>query len=312
MMYLKDLSLENSKLESMSVFAGSVAKAVKRKRPEFKVTIKQMPKNNRSFLTGILLSSKQSEVPPLIYLENFYERYKMGLALETVIEEILALYDEKLADVVFPHDGSWLSDFVNVKEHILYKLVNYKLNEKYLESVPHIRFHDLAIVFHVLVDQTDDGIASLKIKNELMELWDISREELFQIAHANTERLFPAKIWKMADIIGKFTEESPTGQMDLKTPMYVATNQITVDGAAVILYENLLKACSLRMNGDFFILPSSLHEVILIPASDEMDAEELREIVTEINRTEVDAVDVLSDTVYRYYADKDALLIAAR
>lgn len=311
-MCLTNLNLENPKLESISVFAESVGKAIRRKRPELKVTVKQMPKNNGSFLTGILLFREQSKVSPLIYLENFYERYNRGLALEAVTEEILAWYGEGLADVVLPDTESWLYDFAKVKEQILYKLVNYKLNEKDLESVPHIRFHDLAIVFHILIDQTDDGIASLKMKNELLELWGVSLRELFQIAHANTGRLFPAKIYKMADIIGKFTEESPTGQMDLKTPMYIATNQMTIDGAAVILYENLLKAFSISINGDFFILPSSLHEVILIPASDEMDAEELREIVTEINRTEVDAKDVLSDTVYRYDAAKDAVLIAAR
>lgn len=305
-------SLRNSKMESMDVFAESVKEAVEKKRPKLKVTVERAVKNNGSVFTGVQLSDGKSQMAPLIYLENFYKRYKMGLAFGRVIEEILALYEEKLSDEKLPDIGSWLYDFANVKERVFYQLINYRLNERCFESVPHIRFHDLAIVFRVMLKQEDDGIASLKITNEMAQVWDMPVKELFRTAHANTQRLFPEKIQKVADIIGKLAGESVSGQMGLDIPMYVATNQLAVDGAAVILYEGLLKVFSQRIGGDFFILPSSLHEVILIPAGTEMDVQELKELVREVNRTEVDTVDILSDTVYRYDADKNRIEIAAQ
>jgi len=92
---------------------------------------------------------------------------------------------------------------------------------------------------------------------------------------------------------------------DNMVPMFVATNSKKVNGAGVILYDGLLRTFAEKIGGDFFILPSSVHEVIFVPANGDIDARHLIQMVKEVNATEVAPDEVLSDNVYMYHADED-------
>ena len=91
--------------------------------------------------------------------------------------------------------------------------------------------------------------------------------------------------------------------------MYVMTNTRGINGAACLLYKNALARFAQKLKQDLFLLPSSVHEVILVPKSDILKKEDLSEMVREINKTEVSPKEVHSDTVYVYDRLSDQLIL---
>jgi len=94
------------------------------------------------------------------------------------------------------------------------------------------------------------------------------------------------------------------------SPLYVQTNSMGICGACTILYPNQLKNFADTVNADLVILPSSIHEVLLIPYEAKLSFPELTNMVTHINRAEVSVEDRLSDQVYLYSRELDTVIIA--
>ena len=155
---------------------------------------------------------------------------------------------------------------------------------------------------------TNDIYAAL-ITNDLLDSYHISAEELHEKAMANAVDRFPATIRSMRDIISEISKTSPDlavekreeGRMEL----YVAKSNNGVNGASCILYPGFLKQAAEQLGGDFYILPSSIHEVLFVADTDEVEYRRLEEIVQQINETVIEPKDHLSDFVYHYDAKDD-------
>lgn len=141
-------------------------------------------------------------------------------------------------------------------------------------------------VSDILVD------SSICVLDNLIERVGVSRKNLIGYSVENTQRLFPAKLQSFSEIFQIFIDE------DL--PMYVLTNEKQNFGAGAILYPGMKQKIEETM-GEFIILPSSIHELILIPES--MNKPELKEIIYEVNRTVVNDSEILSDRPYRLIED---------
>ena len=151
------------------------------------------------------------------------------------------------------------------------------------------------------------------MKNEHLELWGVTKEEVLKQAAENTPKLMQPQIKKMEDTIrelfaigeGEETKEfeifmNEMRENEMRIPMYVLTNQKNLYGAACMLYEGVLEMFSQELGEDVYILPSSVHEVILVPASIAFPVKELKEMVKEINETQIPKEEVLSETIYKY------------
>lgn len=150
------------------------------------------------------------------------------------------------------------------------------------------------------------------IHNSHMEMWRTCMEELFRLAQVNTPVLFP---WKYSTLWEILREDIRAGQEEdgqeaaLYTsapdviPMRVLTNSKRSYGAACILYPGVLEEVAQRMGGSFYILPSSVHEVIFMPHGRMRPEEALKEMIYDINRTQVEPEEVLSDSLYYYDAE---------
>lgn len=218
-------------------------------------------------------------------------------------------------------DVNSITDFNHVQDKICYKLVNRDKNKELLSDAPYLPFHDLAVIFYVVVSEDRVGTGTVTVHNHLMEMWgnpDI--KELYRIAKNNTQRRYKGRVSNMMEIMGEIISHSADNiapdmvdaffEMDSvyednMMPMFVATNNKKVNGAGVILYDGLLRTFAEKIGGDFYILPSSVHEVIFVPANGDMDARYLIQMVKEVNATEVSPDEVLSDNVYKYHADTD-------
>lgn len=203
--------------------------------------------------------------------------------------------------------------FESVKKSIVYKLISTERNGELLEDIPHLDFLDLSIVFQCLASEDEFGMASMLVHNVHLRLWDVSVEELYKEARENTPKLMPHTIKRMAEVLLEIEKsENPKGfdcdehmeEYVDKVPMYVLSNEKRVEGAACMLYPNLLRDFSDTIGSSFYIIPSSIHELLVLPAKDTEKKEEIRSMIKEINDTQVSANEILSYSLYYY--DREA------
>ena len=247
-------------------------------------------KNNGTRRTGILFKQEDSNLAPTIYLEEFYQKYLKGQQVPDLADSICSIYQE--IRVKKTCDCQNLFDFNHVKEHIVYKLIRRDANEELLKQIPYEPFLDLAVVYYIQIDNTRFGSAAIQIRNEHLRYWRVEKEEIRRLAEKNTARIYPVQIRQIVRF------------------MYVATNEQCSLGAAVMRYPDFRKKVRGMIRGDFYILPSSIHEVILVPESFGLEPERMQEMVKEINQTGVAPEEVLSDSVY--YFDGEEIRIVAK
>ena len=273
------------------------------------VRIHTAEKNNGTIRRGLTLTEQDINISPTIYLEEYYRQFQNGGSLEHITSDILRLYNE----VRF--QKSWgeekLYDYSQVKEKVIYRLVNYESNEKMLRNVPYIVYLDLAIVFCVLLEVTKYGTATMAIRNDHLDLWGAEKEELYRQASENTSRFLPDDFSSMSAVIEELTEESEAhiSFEDKEEEMYVLSNRIHSYGAAAILYSGRMEGIGMYLKSNYYVLPSSVHEVIVVPEKAAVEKEELSAMVAEINRTQVEAEEVLSDHAYYYDRKKGRLFM---
>lgn len=263
-------------------------------------------KNNGAKRTGLTISQKETNISPTIYLEEYYHQYENGWTLDEITESLIRLYHE----VRFEH--SWevnqVQDFNLAKSKVAYKVIHYEKNRDLLNGLPHVPYLDLAIVFYLLLETTEKGAATILITNEMLHYWDISLEQLYRIALENTPIILHAEFKPMRVVIQELMQK-PLREADLKDNcMYVLSNHHRHFGAACMLYTRVLEDIGNQLNEDYYILPSSIHEIIILPASCTMGQEEIDDMIVEINETQVSEEDMLSDHAY-YYCRKDCRLL---
>ena len=261
----------------------------------YEVSTTTVLKNNDTKLTGIIIKESGTNIFPTIYLDDLAEAYQDGYSLDYCIDKILQLYEEHKCTTSF--DTSDFLSFSSIKDRIYFTLVNTDKNKERLLSIPHLEIMDLSIIFKVLVNSNQLGTASVTVCDSLLASWNITTKELYSIALANAERLFPSQIINICEILEKTGVPTPAG---LHIPMYVLSNINKQEGASCILYEDVLKNFSRKICSSLYILPSSTHEVILLPANDSPMENDLLTMVKEVNATEVREDEILSDNVYFY------------
>ncbi len=266
------------------------------------IEISVVKKNNGVSATGLFIRENGQDVSPILYLDDYYIHYQNGELLENVIRNIRADYDKKvqMAAVKIPN----LQEFENIRGRVIYRLVNYEKNKEILEDCPHIRLYDLAVTFRWVARIDDVGVSTSLITNKQVKEWGVSVNDLVLAARQNTPRLFPAQIIDM--------EEMLAGMVSFilypsTIPMYILTNKQELNGASALLYGDILKDFANKKGADMYILPSSIHEVIMVPADRINDPTKLLSIVHDANTTVVSIGDVLSDSVYYYDRKKDQI-----
>lgn len=210
-------------------------------------------------------------------------------------------------------------NYGSVRNSIVYKLINTDKNRETLEDIPHMEFLDLSIVFQCMVESQEIGTATILIHNARTKLWGISAEELYRAATENTPRLRSYELKGMKEMLceimqkenveERFDCEELVQELEYGIPMYVLSNKYRVEGATCILYPNLLRDFSCSIGGSFYIIPSSIHEVLLIPADNTDNCEGLRETIKEVNDTQLIEEEILSYSLYYYDADAEKVRV---
>ena len=261
------------------------------------VTLNHVMKNNGTELDGITIMEKDKNIAPTIYINSFYDRYMEGVSLKAVVSEIIRIYNQNKNSININAD--YFENYENVRKTIVYKLVNYQKNKKLLEDVPYKRVLDLAVVFYCLIEQRKGVSATALIHNEHLRIWNVTEDEIYNDALKNTPVLLAGSIVPMSKILSEIAGTAPVDNDEKvceytgEDILYVLTNSSRVNGAACILYDNLLKKFANDVHSDLYILPSSVHEVIIVPKKNAF-------MVREVNEQGVSQDEILSDNVYEY------------
>ncbi|MBQ4283809.1 MAG: hypothetical protein IJB96_07785 [Lachnospira sp.] len=266
-----------------------------------RVVINHILKNNGMELDGLVIMEKDSNVAPTIYINSYYEELKMGRSIDSIVDELFEIHKKNRLGFRFNPD--LFNDYNNIKKSIVYKVINYEKNKKLLKTIPHKRMLDLAVVYYCLIERSNGGNATALIHNEHIKTWKVSEETLHKDAVENTPELLQSCIKPMSQILNKMAKEMELEgiqPLDMEDDMYVLTNIARINGAACMLYEKVLEEFADYVNSDLYILPSSIHEVIILPKLESYDKELLVSMVREVNSDGVCMDEILSDNVYEY------------
>lgn len=298
-------------------FINTVKDTIKDYLPEdyrdAEVNILENRKLNANY-TGLTVTREGDTLAPTINLNNLFESYSEHP------EHSLADFMQEIAEVIQQtpetFDIGQIMDYDRVKKNLFMKVSAAEKNVDVLEHAPHIRKEDLAITFHIMLDQSDKGTATTMINDNMMEAYGIDLDQLYQDALLNSPVICPAQIENMGEALSRMMVEDMKSagapleviqemEKDLEesnknNPMTIITNDRLVDGASAIFYPGVMDLVGERMKGDYFILPSSVHETLVVPDDGRVSLQELTDMVKEVNMTQVNPEDQLTDQVYHY------------
>ena len=261
---------------------------------ESNVKLHTVQKVNGVVLHGITVMKEGVSIVPTLYLESYYDELNRGMPLNDIVHRFILEYDKAAI-----HDDFDISFFDKVKSHLGYKLINYEMNRELLQEVPHKRYLDLAIVCYCNIVDDRLGKGTILIRNEHLDIWKIEKDILIRDSLKNMPLIFPPEVINMADLLKELYDD-PAQLICGKLPMYVLTTRARMYGAAAILYSGQLEAIAREVDDDFYLLPSSIHEIIILPKKYGTDEEYLSQMVDEINHEQVDIEEILSNHAYLY------------
>ena len=263
--------------------------------PNEMVELTSTRKNNNIIKVGITIRKSSTVLAPCIYLEEPYDKYLSGICMEDIIKELQNACH--FAPIPNFNANTFLElDFV--KDKIVYKLINLATNKELLETIPYIPYLDLAIVFYVMLEKEDSHSSTLLVNYKLMKEWNVTTKELEELAKENTPNILPYKFTPMSDVISELLGHEVDSPLEVE--MYVLNNTQSSFGAITLLYDNVLENIEEKLQAGFYVLPSSIHEVLVVPMTSAISKNELIAMVESVNSTEVSPQEILSNNVYTY------------
>lgn len=271
----------------------------------YQVYIQTNSKNNGVKLESLNIMREGTNIYPSIYIDTWWDVYNAGESFDGIVTRVLEW--ERKMSLNRELDFGFFLDFNKVKENLRFKIINTERNSNLLNSVPHKDIMDLSKVYYVEVYTPEIGAGMILVSNAHMKAWGVTWEELDRIATEQTEQHNEFQILDMADMMNnlqkeKVVTELPEGIEFPHNHLYVFTNRQKFLGASVLLYKDIFKDFAKKINDSLLIILSSVHELIVVPADvvKEKGIKYYRGIVKDVNATQLEPEDFLSDNVYFY------------
>ena len=259
------------------------------------VKIQEVPKPGNQIQTALTIVEPGSHMSRLFYLDDMYPSYTAGMPLD-FIKENLCAYIRKEGTTV-PFDGLDMQ-WEKVKDKVVMRLINLERNSLYVAGRVYrpLEGTSLGLIYDIDVGCTREGSARLCVTEKVRKLLDVSEEELCAAAYANTQRIAPASIRPITDVMEELMPgEDPS---EVREPqLFVVTNKEKINGAVAVLYPEMEEKIRQIVGGEFYLIPSSVHEMLAI-GRQYMEPEELKAMIREVNVSSVEPGDILDDTPY--------------
>lgn len=292
---------------------GGIKLFLPREYEDAQVRVEEMRKLNENYL-GIAILKENQVLAPTFNLNQLYEMYQLDpqISMESIMRNITGV----VLDTPEQFDLKSITEYENAKEKLFIRVSSAEKNGEMLQKVPHQMREDLVITYHVAISMDEVGRGSMTITNDMLKRYGISEEQLHADAMESSPKIMPLHVEAMKNVIKqiiggdnkpliqdkgfKAMEEVISEGLKEGEPMFVITNQQTMDGASAIFYPEVMKQLGECFQGDFFILPSSIHETIVLPDKGDFDYLSLKSIVQEINNNQVLEEEQLTNDVYHY------------
>jgi hypothetical protein len=271
---------------------------------KYSVEVHNIDKMNESY-EALTVKPENSAVGVNISATALYEQVQQGEPYESIADKAAFIVETALENRPdFNLDE--LTDYDKMKQTLAMEVVSAERNADLLERVPHRNLEDMAVVYRFVLNDDESGRGTILVTNKMLEDYGVSADQLHEDAMKNAPEIKPAIIRGMSEVLGQQMGVEDLASIGLDIPpeeemMFVATVEGNIHGAGVIAYQDFMEKASERVGGgDFFILPSSVHELLIVPDNGTMDLKHLEDMVKEVNVTTVDPVDQLTDSVYHY------------
>ena len=289
--YMKESTFEDFKKN----LADLVHEELEQRGIAAEVQFVDVRKLNQSY-QGISIIPEGESASPVFNMDEMYRNYLESGELS--VDHMISALETGRG---LSHLAAKLDNYESIKDSLAIRLSPIEGNEDFLETVVHRKILDLAVTYHVIIGDKEDGMSATVTKN-MLESYGISEDQLHQDALESSMKLFPARTMPLMDAILGLVGQETTLDLPRNEPeLWVITNRGDQYGAAAIMYPDVLEQAAERLGENFYIIPSSRHEVILIPESMAPGSyKELETMIREVNRTEVSMEDRLSDKAYHY------------
>lgn len=295
-------------------FINEAVDKIKRNLPEWfdnaKVEVVEMRNLNENYV-GLKITLPDEKYAPCLNMSAAYGAYMDGVDMDAIVDRAVVAFTEPIPEL----DTENLLNYESVKDKLFVRIWNVEKNQDVLAGLPHTMKEDLAMTYHVLIAKNEGGIASLPINESIFARYGVSLEQLHEDALKSSPIVLPIKADSLTDIMkadmrksmemaGCHPEdiEAALDEFNIDLGMQVVTNEVGKNGASAIFYPGVMDEFADKMGGDFYIIPSSTDEVLLMPDDRELTIAQLNAMVQEVNAAEVSPEMRLGNEVYHYDA----------
>ena len=280
-------------------FRESLIRLLNERFPDRTFSEQYVSKLNGQSYNGITGRKEAEEMVPVVDIRPLFDSYENGMPIEKAADELEKVFRSAMEQSQFI-DPKDLTDYAKMKDRLILQLIPIEGNEERLNEIPHEQISDFAVICRV---ELADGEASTIVTDQLMKSFDISKEQLFADAKENAPRLHPPVLKNLMEVLF----QAEPGLMDMESPLHVATTDVGEHGACVMAYPGFMDQASETLGGSFFVIPSSVHELLFLRDDDGRSVKELDDMVQAVNAQEVQPSDRLSDVSYHYDAETKTL-----
>ena len=267
----------------------------------------EVAKMNDQKLHGLTFRPKGSDAAPTLYIDDLYERHQNGEDLGFLLIDLANRYEEARHAPVPPDiDISW----EKVMDNLSFRLLEKRRNTDFLANMPYADVgNGLALIVDINMPGDRNGDWRIAVNHGVMEALGVDKETLFFKAMDDVLVNDPPVLSDMTQALFSPEKDNLLDRSDPIDPsdlggMYVLTTESGNLGASALFYPDVQEKAAELMGSGYYVLPSSVHECILVPDIAGHNEKDLCAMVKEANRTVVEPKDVLSDNVYHF--DKDS------
>lgn len=276
---------------------------------DYRAEVRPIEKINIGTVHALIISNSGSNVSPSFYIEELYKSYLQGKAtIEEMAKDIVEAYchniilsiKENRPEIYF-NDREW------VKERLFLQLINSSKNKKLLKDSIHMDFKELSLVLYIMATDDENGIGKVRVNKAMLDHFKWAEKDILSYALENTVSLFPYEEFSLYEVLSKITDFTDIDIPKNAPEIMVLTNNRGMFGATTVLYPNVLKELAEKHGTSLFLLPSSIHEFLILEDNGIYNPEELKDMVQEVNSSAVSPEEVLSDNIY-YYGRNSGML----
>lgn len=264
----------------------------------YSVRFEHVTKVNHSYEV-VNIRKWHETISPVIPIENYYLEFKAGKSIPYIAQNILVFYNEISSPDIKEND---LYDYASIKKKIMPRVVNLDRNQSLKDHVPHICLHDLGlmVIFYVDLCTMGETKMSYMIQNQMLKMWNITKDEMISEAVCNSNKDYLYTIKPLEEILFDMTGDKCFLSNDIPDTYIVTDRNTKMFGARILYFCDILRNFAEEQNSDFYIIPSSVHELLLVRTDTELSLQELRDTVFSINREVLDETEFLTDDVFLY------------